>query len=63
MNLKYSSTLSKASHIVSPVRALAYAPNSKRLLAVNQGKMLRVYDDQGELKDQFAPKQSDKVCF
>lgn len=61
MNLKYSSTLSPASNIVSPVKALAYSPNSKRLLAANQGKTLKVFDDQGRLIDSFQPKLSEKV--
>jgi intraflagellar transport protein 172 len=61
MNLKYMSTVHPFGDKICPVKALCYSPSGHKLLSVNEGKLIHLYNTDGEMKDKFTPKISDKA--
>jgi intraflagellar transport protein 172 len=61
MNLKYLNTIHPHGDKICPVRVLSYSPSGQKLLSVNEGKLIHFYNVDGEMKDKFTPKVSDKA--
>lgn len=62
MKLKHVKTLMPPADGLCRVTSVCFAPNNVRLAVVTVDRVVHLFDENGDRRDKFATKQSEKVC-
>jgi intraflagellar transport protein 172 len=63
MQLKHIQSLTQPGEGITKVTALCWAPNGKKLAVCTTDRVVLMFDEEGNRKDKFSTKPTDKVSF